>query len=116
MEEVASKMARRTVKEEVSQILQRVSSDAARRILLPLRGQYWAVTVAAKSRQFTADETGKCQFLRGNRRNLAEDGVVRKISSPRRVASVPNLCNDRGQPARDMDKWKCYSGFAERVR
>jgi len=35
------------------------------------------VTVAAKSRQFTADKTGKGQFLRGNRRNLAGEGVVK---------------------------------------
>jgi len=47
--------------------------------------------VAAKSRQFTADETGKGQFHRGNRRNVEGAGVVRKISSPKRVAGVPNL-------------------------
>jgi len=35
---------------------------------------------------------GEGQFLRGNRRNLAEAGVVRKISFPRRVASMPNIC------------------------
>jgi len=34
-----------------------------------------AVTVAVKLGQFTADKTGKNQFLRGNRRNLAGDGV-----------------------------------------
>jgi len=39
--------------------------SAARRILLPfypaeVRGQKKAVTVAAKSRQFAADNTGKC--------------------------------------------------------
>jgi len=50
-----------------------------------------AVTMTAKSGQFTADKTGKSQFLRGNRRNLAGEGVVRKISSPQRVASVSNL-------------------------
>jgi len=55
------------------------------------------VTVTSKSGQFIADETGKGQFLRGNRRNLAGEGVVRKISSPRRVASVPKLRNGRGQ-------------------
>jgi len=49
--------------------------------------------VAAKSGQFTADEMGKGQFLRGNRRNLAE-GVVRKISSPIRVADVSIPYND----------------------
>jgi len=49
------------------------------------------VTVAAKSGQFTADEAGKSQFLRGNRRYLAEEGVARRISSPREVAGVPNL-------------------------
>jgi len=46
------------------------------------------VTVAAKSSQFTADKAGKSQFLRGNRKNLAGEGVVRKRSSPQRVASV----------------------------
>jgi len=50
------------------------------------------VTVAAKSGQFTADETGKDQLIRGNRRNLAGEGVVKKISSSERVASVPNFC------------------------
>jgi len=46
--------------------------------------------MVAKSGQFTADETEKGPFLLGNRRNLAgEDEVVRKISSPKRVASVP---------------------------
>jgi len=44
--------------------------------------------VAAKSRRFTADKTGKGQFLRGNRRNLAGEVVVRKSSSPQRVASA----------------------------
>jgi len=44
--------------------------------------------VAVKSGQFTADEMGKGQFLRGNRRNLAGEGVVRKILSPTRVAIV----------------------------
>jgi len=51
--------------------------------------------VAEKSEQFTADETRKGQFLRENRRNLAGEGVVRKISSPDRVAIVPNLCIGR---------------------
>jgi len=43
--------------------------------------------------QFTADETGKGQFFRGDLRNLAGEEVVRKIWSPQRVASVSNLCN-----------------------
>jgi len=38
------------------------------------------LTSAAKSEQFTANEIGKDQFHRGNRRNLAEEGIVRKIS------------------------------------
>jgi len=37
-----------------------------------------SVTMTAKSRQFTADETRKGQFLQGNRSNLAEERVVRK--------------------------------------
>jgi len=57
------------------------------------------VTVEAKQRQPTAVKTGKGQFLRGNRRNLARDGVARKSSSPQRVASVSNLCNSRSQGA-----------------
>jgi len=60
-----------------------------------VRRQEKAMIVAAKSGQFTADETGKDQFLRGNQRNLAGKGVVRKISSPQRVASVSNLCKGR---------------------
>jgi len=35
-----------------------------------------SVIVAAKSGQFTADETGKGQFFRGNRRNLVGEGGV----------------------------------------
>jgi len=58
--------------------------------------------VAAKSRQFTADKTGKGQFLRRNRRNLTREGVVRKSSALQRVASVSNLCNSRSQEARNM--------------
>jgi len=38
--------------------------------------------VSAKSGKFTADDTRKGQFLRGNRRNLAGKGVVRKIWFP----------------------------------
>jgi len=40
---------------------------------------------------------------------------VRKISSPRRVASVSNLCNNRDQRAGNMDKRECCSGFGKRV-
>jgi len=77
------------------------SYPAEGRILLPfypawVRGQEKAATVAAKSGQFTADEMEKGQFLRGNRRNLTGEGVVRKISSPQRVASVSNLCSGQG--------------------
>jgi len=71
--------------------------------------------MAAKSGQFTADETGKGQFLRENQRNLAEDGVVRKISSPNRVVSVSNLCNGRWQWAGNMGNRECCFGFGERV-
>jgi len=53
--------------------------------------------MAAKLRQFTAEKTGKGQFLRGNRRNLAGEGVVKKSLSPQRVASVSNLCDSRRQ-------------------
>jgi len=74
-----------------------------------------AVTVAAKSAQFTTDETGKVQFLRRNRRNLAREGVVRKISSPQRLASVSNLCNGRCQWAGNICNGECCSGFGKRV-
>jgi len=95
-------------------------AGAARKILFPfypayVSGQEKAVTVAAKSSQFTAGETGKGQFLRGNRRNLAEVGVVRNISSLRRVAGRPYLCNGRGQQAGNMGKGECCFGFSERV-
>jgi len=63
------------------------------------------MTVAAKSEQLIADETGKGQFLQGNRRNLeglAGKRVVRKSSSPQRVASVSNLCNRQIQGAGNM--------------
>jgi len=53
------------------------------------------------------DKMGKGQFLRGNRRNLAEEGVVRKNSSPQRVASVSNLCNSRSQGAGNMSNGEC---------
>jgi len=59
----------------------------------PLAVRNFAMIVATKSGQFTADETGKGKSLRGNRRNLAEEGVVRDFVY--RVAGVPNLCNDR---------------------
>jgi len=47
----------------------------------PIPGKGLGSTTTTKSRQFTADKTGESQFLRGNRRNLAGEGVVRKISS-----------------------------------
>jgi len=40
---------------------------------------------------------------------------VRKISSPKGVTSVPNLCNGRGQWERNMGKGECCSDFGERV-
>jgi len=48
------------------------------------------------------DEEGP--VLRGNRRNLAGEGIVREISSLKRVASVPNLCNGWGQWVGNMGK------------
>jgi len=71
--------------------------------------------VAVKSRQFTADKTRNGQFLRGNRRNLAGEGVVRKISSPQRIASVSNLYNSRSQWEGNMSNGECCSGFGKRV-
>jgi len=95
-----------TIQEE-SQILQKVSAGAAWRILpfypAYVRGQEKAVTVAAKLGQFTADETGKGQFLRGT-----AEGVVRKISSPQRLASVSNLENGRSQWA-GLSRLRCHS-------
>jgi len=76
-----------------------------------------AVTVAAKSGQFTVDETGQGQILRGNRRNLAgeRERVVRKISSPQKVVSVSNLYNGPNQWARNMGNEESCSGFGKRV-
>jgi len=71
--------------------------------------------MAAKSRQFTTDKTGKDKFLRGNRSNLAGEGVVRKSSSPQRLASVSNLYNRRNQGAGSMDNGECCSSFSKRV-
>jgi len=52
--------------------------------------------MATKSGQFRADETGKGQFLRGNRRNQAEERVVKDFA-PGSIAGVSYFCNDRGQ-------------------
>jgi len=58
-------------------------------------------------------QDGKGQFLRGNRRNLAGEGVVRNISSPKRVSGVhPNFCNGRCQWAGNMGRGECCSGLA----
>jgi len=62
-----------------------------------------------------SEETGKGQFLRENRRNLAGEGVVRNISSPQRVASVSNLRNSRSQWAVNMGNGECCSSFGKRV-
>jgi len=63
--------------------------------------------VAVKSRQFTADKTRKGQFLRGNRRNLAEEEVMRKSSSPsppQRGSAVPTPLPKRwAEIARQLD-------------
>jgi len=40
---------------------------------------------------------------------------VRKISFLRRVADMPNLCNDQGQWAGNMGKGECCFGFGEQV-
>jgi len=71
--------------------------------------------LAAKSGQFTADKTGKSQFLRGNRRNLVGEGVVRKNSSPQRVASVSNLCNGRSHVAGNKGNSESCSDLGKRV-
>jgi len=73
------------------------------------------MTLATKLVQFTADETGKGQFLRGNRRNLAGEVFMRKISFSKKVANVTNLCNGQGQWAGNMCKGECCSGFGKRV-
>jgi len=49
------------------------------------------------------------QFFWGNRRNLAEERVERKISSPSTITGMTYLCNDRGQWAgRFCYWWWCY--------
>jgi len=65
--------------------------------------------------QFIVGETGKRQFLWVNRRNLAEEKFVRKISSSGSVANMPYLCNDRGQKAGNMGEGEYCSGFGKRV-
>jgi len=49
------------------------------------------------------------------RLNLAGEGVVRKISSPQRVASVSNLCNGQSQWVGNMGNGECCSGFGKKV-
>jgi len=68
--------------------------------------------VAAKLRQFIADETGKDQFLWRNRRNLEEQKVVRKISNPIRIA-VCLIFSMTG--ASGTRKGECHSGFGKRA-
>jgi len=73
------------------------------------------VTVAAKSEQFTADNTGKGQFLRGNRRNLVGEGVVKDLVSKKSSECAQSLQWSR-QWARNMGKGERRSGPGERVR
>jgi len=47
--------------------------------------------------------------------NLKGNGVVKKISSPQRVASVSNLCSGRCQWVGNMSNGECCFGFGERV-
>jgi len=47
------------------------------------------VTVAAKSEQFTAGETGEGQFLFEETEGIWQEKIVRKISSPSSIAGVP---------------------------
>jgi len=95
---------------------QMMSTYAARRIPLPLhpalvRGQKKAVAVAvaAKSEQFTMSKTGKGQFFKRHRRNLAEERVVRKVLSSGSIAGMPYLCNDR---ANELETWEKKSAAA----
>jgi len=48
---------------------------------------------SCKGCQQALHEEFSFRFILENRRNLAGEGVVRKISSQQRVASVSNLCN-----------------------
>jgi len=70
-----------------------------------------AVTVTTKSGQITEGETGKGQFLWVNRRNLAEDRIERKISSPESIVSVFIFAMAK---AESMGDGKFCSGFGER--
>jgi len=54
---------------------------------------------------------GKGPVLCGNRRNLADEEIVRKITFPGSIAGVPYLCNEWGQWAGNMDEGKCCSGL-----
>jgi len=80
-----------------------------------IREQKKAVTVEAKSGQFTTSKTGKGQSLWGNRKNLAEERVERKVLSSGSIAGMPYLCNDRDQWAGNMGEEECRSSFGERV-
>jgi len=68
-----------------SQILQRVFAGAARRIVsfypALVRGPEKAVTVAAESGQFTADETGKGQFLARKLKESGRRGSSEKVKT-----------------------------------
>jgi len=56
-----------------------------------VRRQKKAVTLAAKSRPRAR---GESPVPLGNRRNLAEERIVRKISSPGSITGMPYLCYD----------------------
>jgi len=105
MEEVVPKMAHRRVLDmeqsrkrwvrSCKRCLQALQKEFSFHFILHRRLWPWQQSRG----QFTADEIGKGQFFQGNRRNLAGEGVVRNILSPKQepVASVSNLCNGRGQ-------------------
>jgi len=68
--------------------------------------------VAAKSQRMRRGRASSSEKTEGI---WLGKGVVRKISSPQRVASVSNLCNGPCQWAGNMNKGDCCSGFGERV-
>jgi len=74
-----------------------MTAGAAKRILLSVilqninKRQKKAAIVAANSEQFTANETGKGQFLWGYLGNVAKEIFAREISSLGRIAGCRNF-------------------------
>jgi len=98
----------KTIQKEVSQILQRLSVSVARTFLLPFSscigktGQEKAGKMLVSSRKAkVSGRSGSCE----------KDFVSKKSSG----CAYPNLCNNQGQRAGNMDTGEYCSGFGGRV-